>query len=104
MTLDAEGGVDGTTSELLAGFRPHRRLYGVPAGRQSQAQVETLRIDGFDFPRPCVSTGFPVAAGKSCHARQRHAKHFRFTEQNGIALELSDGDDAPQAAGMVKKS
>src|SRR5262249_10790059 len=63
--------------------------HGVPAGWQAQAKVETLGIDGFDLPRPCIPAGFAVPAGKSSHARQRHCEKLSVRRMNGISLNLA---------------
>ncbi len=69
LSLDGKACIDSATREL---FRPtHARGHfdGVPTGWQAEAQVQALRVDRLDFPRPRISAGNAMASSKSGHAR-----------------------------------
>ena len=67
--LDVEIGVDGAPRQHLARAFLGKGLQFVPAGRQPQAQVKTLGVDGFQFPFERIRPAGAVAPGKTGHAR-----------------------------------
>ena len=67
--LDVEIGVHRPPRQHLACAFLGNGLQLVPAGRQPQAQVKTLGVDGFQFPFERIRPAGAVAPGKTGHAR-----------------------------------
>ena len=59
-------------SAVVARHRAQAALCQPARERQVLVEVEALGVDGLDLPRPRISAGYAMAAGKPGHTRQRH--------------------------------
>lgn len=55
--LHCQTGLNRSAGQGLRRAQAHRRLDRVPAGRNAQAQIKALTVDGFDFPGPRIGAG-----------------------------------------------
>ena len=86
-------------ARVSGGAGTYRGLDRIPAGRQAQAQIETLAVDRFDFPGPRIGAADAMAASKSGHARQRHGMRSPAETSEKIAPNLAAALHAHKGVG-----